>query len=167
MPRSTATRIAQWAIGLAVVAVMVPQAASAAASTTVERFHADMGTFTETEPHCTDEAIVWTGGYDEVITTTYTDQGTVRSLEYYQTLNGVGVDSGQSYALHAEYHEVSRTTANGTEGYIFPNIYVQTSADGSANYLAQSVRISVLTPDGVPLPDFGEDAHGFIRCTGG
>jgi len=140
--------------------------ASGAASHQVERYHVDFGTLAEAEPHCADEPIRWTGGYDLVIIKTTTTTGTTRSLNYEQTLDGVGLESGAAYRLEAHYHELNRSSVAGAQVVVMPNSYVQVSRDGRPNYTAQRVSISVYDANGTIVVDYTEDGPGFIRCVG-
>lgn len=137
--------------------------AATAANVTVERFHADLPQV-EVSPHCTDESISWTGGYDVVITTTTSANGTTRSLNYVQKMEGVGLSTGASYDLSARYHETSRTSETGADVYHFGSTYVQRSRGGNPDYLAQSSGTQVVGPTGVVIGDLEDGGNGFIKC---
>ena len=139
--------------------------ATAASSVTVERYHVDLPQL-EVSPHCTAESIDWTGGYDIVITTATAPNGTTRSLNYVQKMDGVGLTTGQSYALTARYHEVSRTSVSGAEVYHFGSTYVQRSRGGSPDYLAQTSGTQVIGPTGIVIGDLEDGGNGFIKCVG-
>jgi len=160
-----ARRTARLAICVAVAATAAPQPAWAAAETTVERFHVDFGIFVEQQPHCVHEPIEWTGGYDLVVTTTYTPAGATRSLNYTQAMTGVGVISGSAFRLSAHYHELVRAGAGAATVSVTPLSYVQISANGS-NYVFKSVRRQIVTPTGVTVVDSELDAHDVSLCVG-
>ena len=119
-------------LGVVAAASVVGLASSSAATAnvTVERYHVDIPQI-EVSPHCTNESISWTGGYDVVITTTTTDNGSTRSLNYVQKMEGVGLSTGNSYDLTSRYHETSRESDTGADVYHFGSTYVQRSRGGT------------------------------------
>ena len=152
-------------LGVATAAAVVGLASSATAEVTVERYHVD-NPQVEVSPHCTKESISWAGGYDVVITTTITDNGSTRSLNYVQRMEGVGLTTGDSYALTARYHEISRESGIGADVYHFGETYVQRSRGGNPDYLAQQSGTSVITPTGIAIGDLEDGGNGFIKCIG-
>jgi hypothetical protein len=149
----------------AVAVVGLASSATARANVTVERYHVDTPQVEES-PNCTNESISWTGGYDVVITTTTTDTGSTRSLNYVQKMEGVGLTTGDSYALTSRYHETSRESGTGADVYHFGSTYVQRSLGGKPDYLAQTSGTQVITPTGIVIGDLEDGGHGFIRCVG-
>jgi hypothetical protein len=170
MPNARVWRALLAAAALIVATIgLSPHAAAAAegAETSVERYEFQWDPFVEQSPPCTAEGILWSGGYQTTITTTRTPGGaTIRSLNYQQTMTGVGVLSGSSYQLHAHYHEQVRRGSDGADVLVFPLTYVQTSSDGGSNYLAHSVRVAVVNAQGVPVLAEPLGEHFFVRCLG-
>jgi hypothetical protein len=165
---TTSRTIRLAAVGLAAGAVLAgtAQSAAAATTTTTEHTSVDFGTFVQTETPCVDEAVQWSGGYETVITTVTGDQTTVRSLQYTQQLTGVGLTSGASYVLNANYHETVRGGTAGADVYIMPEVYVQISKDGSPNYLAHFLSAQIVNANGVVVVQAGDETHGLIMCVG-
>ena len=164
----------KWRLGSAIVCAVTALASwfllplPASAETSIERYHIDFGTQVELEPHCTDEAISWTGGYDVVITTTTTTSGkTLRSLNYVQDLTGLGLESGDAYRLNAHYHSLANEGGNGAAVYVFPQSYVQVSRNGAPNYVAHFVEIRVFSATGELVVEKIDGHPGsYIKCVG-
>jgi hypothetical protein len=151
-------------VGAAAGAVLVATPGGAAATTTsIERYHEDFGTFVEQATPCTGEPVQWTGGYDIVISTVLGSNTQVRSLQYVQQLNGVGLTSGSSYVLNATYHELGRVGSVGAMIYVFPLVYVEVSKDGQLNYVVHELTQQIIDPSGRVVVESGNAA---ITCVG-
>ena len=144
--------------------VTASAAAGAEATRTVERYAYSFDAVSP--PHdCITESVHYQGFYEVMIVTVYDSAGgSTRSLHYRQRIDGIGLTTGNRYALKAQYSEVVHTAGDsGLYVLTFPISYVEISKGGEENYLATGVFHVTHNTNGEPVADV---ELGSTRCVG-